>query len=169
MELERILTLLADNGRRLETMLDAVSVIQSHWKPSDNDWSIVEVVNHLYDEERLDFRVRIDYTLHRPDQEWPEINPPNWVIERAYNEQDLGDSMKNFQSERAASLAWLAKLSTPDWGQTYQAPFGKIQAGELLAAWVAHDLLHLRQLVELQWKYILTEAQPYGVRYAGEW
>lgn len=169
MQLERILTILADNGRRIEMMVKDVNEKQSHWKPTSEDWSIVEVINHLYDEERLDFRARIDCTLHKPGQKWSEIDPEGWVVKRAYNERVFGDSVVNFQFERAASLAWLAKLTNPDWEQTYQAPFGKIQAGELLAAWVAHDLIHLRQLVELQWKYILIEVQPYDVRYAGEW
>ncbi len=42
-------------------------------------------------------------------------------------------------------------------------------AGDLLAAWVAHDVLHLRQLVELRYAYLVEEAQPNSVGYAGEW
>jgi hypothetical protein len=36
-----------------------------------------------------------------------------------------------------------------------------------MAAWLAHDLLHLRPLVELHWAYLVVRAGPYSVVYAG--
>jgi hypothetical protein len=33
----------------------------------------------------------------------------------------------------------------------------------------AHDLLHLRQLIELHWAYTQRATQPYQTRYAGDW
>jgi hypothetical protein len=44
-----------------------------------------------------------------------------------------------------------------------------MRAGDMLAAWVAHDLLHMRQLVELHRTYTVTQLAPYDTRYAGEW
>jgi len=169
MLLDRFTTQLVENEHRINAMASGVTDFQAHWKPDDVVWSIVEVINHLYDEERLDFRVRIDYTLHKPNKDWPDIDPEGWVIEREYNKRGLSVSLANFRAERQASLAWLESLSTPDWDISYQAPFGLIKAGNLLAAWVAHDLLHLRQLIDLQWVYMLKQVRPYDVRYAGEW
>ncbi len=37
------------------------------------------------------------------------------------------------------------------------------------AAWAAYDVLHVRQLVELKWQYLVEAVEPYGVEYAGEW
>jgi hypothetical protein len=34
---------------------------------------------------------------------------------------------------------------------------------------VAHDLLHMRQLVELHWAYTMTKGDPYRTGYAGTW
>jgi hypothetical protein len=34
---------------------------------------------------------------------------------------------------------------------------------------VAHDLLHMRQLVELHRDYMEQQIAPYSARYAGEW
>ena len=48
-------------------------------------------------------------------------------------------------------------------------PWGKLTAGDLLASWAAHDLLHLRQLNELRYAYLIQVAAPYSVRYAGDW
>jgi hypothetical protein len=81
----------------------------------------------------------------------------------------LGESLERFLSERASSLAWLRSLSEPDWEASYEAPWGPITAGDLAAAWVAHDLLHMRQLVELHWAQATASVVPYQVDYAGAW
>jgi hypothetical protein len=39
------------------------------------------------------------------------------------------------------------------------------RAGDMFAAWVAHDLLYLRQL----WTYLSRQMTGYSTRYAGEW
>jgi hypothetical protein len=160
---------MAENALRVRALVQGVSDEQARWKSAPDTWSILEVVNHLLDEERHDFRVRLDYTLHRPGEPWPPIDPQGWVVEHRYNEQDLGDSLDAYLAERGASLAWLRGLEEPDWQATYQAPWGPISAGDLFASWVAHDLLHTRQTVELLWAYGVAELRPYQTRYAGEW
>jgi hypothetical protein len=50
-----------------------------------------------------------------------------------------------------------------------EGKFGRLSAGDMLMSWVAHDLLHLRQLVELHYAYHKQQAQPYDIGYAGDW
>ncbi len=153
----------------VHSLVADVSAEQARWKPDPVSWSILEVVNHLYDEERLDFRMRVDYFLNRPDEDPPRIDPPGWVTAHQYNQRNLDDSLKNFLEEREKSLAWLGSLQAPDWEASHKMPFGEIRAGDVFVAWAAHDLLHLRQLVELRYSWTIREAQPFDVRYAGEW
>lgn len=169
MDFDFCISQLADNAQRIRTMVERASDQQARWKPDQTSWSILEVACHLLDEEREDFRVRLDITLHRSDEAWPGIDPEGWVTKRRYNDQDPARVLGSFLREREASLAWLQELADPDWEATYAAPWGPIRAGDLLAAWVAHDLLHLRQLVELQWAYIGEQVAPYSTRYAGVW
>jgi hypothetical protein len=169
MNLNHLIQDMANHANAIRSLAQGISDEQARWKPTPDSWSILEVINHLYDEERLDFRARLDIILHYPDQPWSPIDPPGWVIERRYNERDLEQSLSNFMQEREGSLAWLRGLSEPDWQATYKASFGPITAGDMCAAWVAHDLLHLRQLVELHWAHTVRSVKPYGVRYAGEW
>ena len=138
-------------------------------KPDPGSWSGLEVINHLYDEEREDFRVRLDYILHHPGQPWPGIDPQGWVSERQYNQREIKESLNNFLEARQESLAWLKTLKSPNWAAAYEAPFGKITAGDMFASWVAHDLLHMRQLVELHWAYTTMLLGPHNVDYAGSW
>ncbi len=70
MELQEFTTRLSANLETIESLVAGVSEEQIRWKPSPKGWSILEVVNHLYDEERDDFRKRLDYLLHRPGDAW---------------------------------------------------------------------------------------------------
>lgn len=169
MDSKRLTTELANSVATWQAILAGVTQAEAERRPEPDAWSILEVVAHLLDEEREDFRVRLDITLHRPEDGWPPINPVGWVTERRYNERDLVATLDELVAERRRSLAWLGELNDPDWSATYEARFGPIQAGDLFAAWVAHDNLHLRQLVELKRALIVRTAEPFRTLYAGEW
>jgi hypothetical protein len=85
MELARFISLMADSAQRIRALADGVSEEQARWKPDQKSWSILEVVNHLLDEEHEDFRAFLDIALHRPDEPRPKIAPEAWVTERRYN------------------------------------------------------------------------------------
>jgi len=143
---------MALQAERIRVLVEGVSDEQARWKPDAASWSILEVVNHLYDEEREDFRVRLDLLLHQPEIVAPPIDPQAWVTARAYNERDRGESLGNFLAERRRSLDWLRGLGAPDVAAEIVMPWGAVyHPGDMAAAWVSHDLLHLRQLVELHW------------------
>lgn len=170
MDLTALTTQMSVDAERITALVLGVSAEQARWKPTPDDWSILEVINHLYDEEREDFRVRLNLILHAPEQPWPPIDPRGWVTARRYNERDLAESLAGFRAERRQSLAWLHSLAAPDWNAGVPAPWGgTLSAGAMMAAWAAHDLLHLRQLVELQWAHTRRLVAPYSPEYAGEW
>ncbi|MBX3057957.1 MAG: DinB family protein [Anaerolineae bacterium] len=138
-------------------------------KPDPDSWSALEVICHLYDEEREDFRQRLDIMLHRPQEPWPPIDPQGWVTARQYNQRDLAKMVEKFKAERNQSLVWLKGLSAPNWEAEYTNQWGSMKAGDMFAAWVAHDNLHTRQLVELRRHRLLNLTTPYDVGYAGNW
>jgi hypothetical protein len=143
--------------------------LEAQFKPTAESWSILEVVCHLYDEEREDFRQRLDIILNRPEAELPPIDPQGWVTARKYNERNLAESLDNFLAERRKSLDWLKGLTAPNWDAEYETKFRRMKAGDMLGSWVAHDNLHTRQLVELRRVRVLKIAAPYDVQYAGDW
>ncbi len=152
---------------KIEAMVSDISDEQARWKPEPSKWSVLEVINHLYDEECNDFRKRLDLTLHHPEQEWPGIDPVGWVSLHNYNQKDFQKSLEKFRLERNKSIEWLGLLSFSKLEQSYNHPtIGTLAAGDLLAAWTAHDYLHIRQLVNLQIKYLDTMARPFSIRYA---
>ena len=158
------------NAAAIAALARAMPVAQVRWRPAPTAWSTLEVLNHLADEEREDFRTRLDYALHRPGETPPPIDPVGWVVTRAYHQRELDESLARFLAERQHSLTWLHGLAAPDWARACRLPSGhSLHAGDLLVAWVAHDLLHLRQLVELQYQAHASHAAPYSGAYAGPW
>ncbi|MGW8250604.1 MAG: DinB family protein [Anaerolineales bacterium] len=169
MDLQHYLSQMEQHASAIRSLAEGISDEQARWKPDPESWSLLEVINHLYDEERQDFRVRLNYILYRPGEPWPSIDPQGWVTSRGYNQRDLKESLANFLSERSHSLAWLRGLDALDWQTAAPTPWGQITAGDMFAAWVSHDLLHLRQLVELHYAYTTQDVRPYTPEYAGEW
>ena len=154
----------------LRGLADGVPAEQAVWKPAPGRWSILEVAGHLLDEERFDFRVRIDLVLTDPEREWPPIDPEGWVAAHRYAERDLEETMRAFAEERARSVAFLRGLRSPRWEQGRRHPVaGLLTAGDLLASWVAHDLLHARQLARLHYDHVRHLAGDRSVAYAGSW
>ena len=98
---------LSESAYSIEQVLKNLTQEQAQWKPAPEKWSIIEVINHLYDEEIEDFRDRLDMILHNPGEKWKPNNPEAWVTEREYNKRDLDKSLKNFHNERRKPITWL--------------------------------------------------------------
>ena len=168
MEHRRIKEHLQVNGVVFRHLFQGVSNEQARWKPGKQRWSILEVINHLYDEEREDFRKRLALVLNNPRESWPPIDPEGWVVQRRYNERNLLQSLHNFFEERKKSLLWLNKLASPDWQATHHHPrMGPMSAELILVNWLAHDLFHIRQVTDLQFAYLAETVKPVSLNYSG--
>ncbi|HSK65748.1 MAG TPA: DinB family protein [Anaerolineales bacterium] len=169
MEFESLYRELENSMEMIRALLSGIAQEESQVRPAPESWSMLEVICHLYDEEREDFREHVDFILHRQNEDWHQIDPQGWVTARNYNEQNFAGMQIKFFAEREKSLRWLRGLPHPDWETTYISTYGTTTAGELLACWVAHDNLHIRQLVELRRHRIERLSQPHPLDYAGEW
>ncbi len=139
------------------------------WRSQPDKWNLLDIVCHLVDEEREDFRYRLKHVLETPQKEMPSINPVTWVTDRKYQEQDYDKTLRKFITERAASLDWLNSLPNPKWDHFYSHPkLGKLSASMFLHNWVAHDYLHIRQILNIKYNYLkFNSTEP--LNYAGEW
>lgn len=155
---------------RIRELCEGASPDDWRARPSPERWSMLEVVNHLADEEVFDFRARVESTLRDPGAAWPGIAPADWVRERDYQGRDPSESLRRFLGERTRSLAWLRALERPAWDNVYVHPkAGPLSARLLLANWIAHDLLHARQLLRLEWDLLRARVAPLSLDYAGPW
>lgn len=169
MEFKVLYQELVNSTEMIRSLLAGIDQNQAQIKPSSGKWSILEVICHLYDEEREDFREHLDFILHRQHEEWHPISPLAWVKLRKYNEQNFKPMQSKFFTEREKSLEWLKKIRNSDWNTIYKSRGRSMRAGDMFASWVAHDNLHVRQLVELRRFHIEKATKPYRIAYAGDW
>lgn len=167
---EMLIARLAAFPPALRAALACFSPQEARWKPPSGNWSVLEIIGHLADEEVEDFRTRVRSTLEDPSRPWPPIDPEGWAKSRDYSARDPQEALERFMSERRTSIEWLRSLVTPDWSKAYVHPkFGAMVAGNLLAAWAAHDALHLRQIAKRLFELAERDAFSGDVGYAGEW
>jgi hypothetical protein len=150
-------------------LLASKSADAQRWRPAPAKWSLLDIVCHLYDEERDDFRARVRHVLETPDRPPPEIDPEGWVKSRDYAAQDYETKLAAFLGEREVSIAWLRSLDSPPWDRAWRHPrLGPRSAGMFLASWLAHDYLHMRQIIRYDYHF-LKERSGQDLGYAGEW
>jgi hypothetical protein len=167
---QQIIDNLNDNQYVFSALLRKIAPVQAGWKPAQEKWSLVEVVNHLLDEELDDFRQRLEFALLKPNKPWMRIEPEKWVVVKNYSRRTLTESLKNFLKEREKSVQWLLGLTAPDWQVKDDYPFGIVLTAEqILANWLAHDLLHIRQINALNYGYLATITPGIDLSYAGNW
>jgi hypothetical protein len=168
-DMHDIIRQLAANAEAIRALVQTVPEEQAQWKPGQDAWSLSEVMSHVYNEERVDFRPHIKGLLTEPSKPWSAYYEP-WLAENNHQQ-----ALASFLLERAASIAWLKTLAVPDWDATTAIRFGPssdkmtLSVGELLVSWVDHDYLHVRQINELLHAWNAKQASPYSVDYAGGW
>lgn len=139
------------------------------FRPAESKWCLLEIICHLCDEEREDFRGRLSHVFSTPDEPMPKIDPVAWVESRKYMEQDYEKKCEEFFEERKNSIIWLKELKDPDWDQFYLHPkFGELKGKLFLSNWLAHDLLHIRQIIFNSHNY-LKNVSGENLDYAGKW
>jgi hypothetical protein len=169
MKTDQIIQHLETNRLVFQSLLTGKEVEEYQFRPDEKSWSILEIVCHLYDEEREDFRTRVKNTLESPHLAPPSINPQGWVTERKYVEQNYDEKLNAFMNERDASILWLKSLLNVPWENIYEHPVaGKISAYSFLANWLAHDYHHIRQINRRNYEY-LKFSSGVNLAYAGDW
>lgn len=155
----------------LPAVVCGISPDDARWRPEVGQWSILEIVRHLADEEVEDFRTRLRLTIEEPQHGWPRIDPEGWAVQRRYNEGDLNEAVACFVRERKESVKWLHSIPESfNWSQAHMHPrIGPIRVGDLLVAWAAHDALHLKQIAKRLYQIANRDGEGYSSRYAGEW
>jgi hypothetical protein len=169
-DIETVIRQLSANAAAIQALVESLSSDQAQWKPDPETWSMQEVMDHVYNEERIDFRKHLIEMLSDPPQPWGAFRREEYLATG-----DCRQALDAFLNEREASIAWLKALHAPDWDVESRATFGPeaevlvIRAGDVLFSWVAHDYLHIRQINELLYAWNEKLAFPYPVMYAGGW
>lgn len=164
-----VINQLEHNGAQFMIIFSGLSSEMYTWKNTPEKWCILEILCHLYDEERFDFKARINHILKHPNKPMEPIDPIKWVTEHKYMQQDFKKTLALLMEERSNSIKWLHALENPKWENEYLHPqLGKMTASMLLANWLAHDYLHFRQITSVKYQYLQAHTNE-SLSYAGNW
>lgn len=164
-----IIQSLENNIAAFNSILSGVDEKLQVWKFHAEKWNLLEIICHLYDEEREDFRARLKSVLDDPKKDFRAIDPVAWVMERKYSKKDYTDTLDAFLDEREESIKWLRSLNNPKWENAYDHPkLGALSGNLFLANWLEHDYLHLRQILNIKHEY-LKAISGQKLNYAGDW
>ena len=157
------------NRKVYEALLEDVPKEMILWKDDPKRWSLLEIVCHLHDEEKEDFRARVRSVLSDPAKPLNAIDPQGWVKSRDYASQDYDLMLFKFLKQRKISIEWLNSLHSPKWKNfMVHKSLGEMSAELFLSNWLAHDHLHFRQIVKLKFDY-LKSVSDQDLSYAGDW
>lgn len=169
MDHQYLIDRLEENGPAIVGLLSGVSPPQATWRDRPDRWSLIEAAAHLSDEEWEDFKPRLIGVLSDDDYLPPALDDPDKrAADRHYSEWLLPDTLAKFQDERRKSVEYLRSLTSPDWKRGFSFPSGfSLSAEGILSSWVAHDLLHMRQITAIHFLYLEVHVKPGNVEYAG--
>jgi len=166
--LDRLIVQHASFPEALAGFVDGVSDRVLRARETDARWSPLEILAHLLDEEREDFRPRAQAAAAGGRIEKP-IDPVRWVVERAYNAKDPAAVLRDLTAERARSCEWLRSLDITTLERSLEhAQLGTMRCGDFVAAWRMHDLLHMRQLSTALAVLGARELAGWRIDYAGQ-
>lgn len=164
-----IISALENNLSTFSSLMRNINKDVYLFKPKPQSWCILEIICHLYDEERNDFRMRLQTVLESPHKHPPSIDPESWVKQHDYINQNFRLKVKAFKKERKESLRYLRSLENPQWSNYYEHPtLGKLNGNHFLSNWLAHDYLHIRQITHRKYQY-LQQISTNDCSYAGQW
>lgn len=169
MDISLVISEISQNKNIFKSLFENLSPEMYNWREEEGKWNLLEILCHLYDEEREDFRARANSVLENPNAELPPIDSQGWVISRDYASQNFEEKLNAFLAERDNSIAWLKSLQNPNWKNAFvHKKFGPLSAKMFLYNWLAHDYLHIRQIIRVKFEYFKNLS---GVRfdYAGDW
>jgi hypothetical protein len=156
---------------RLPALLTALTsdLDELTWRarPAADEWSPVEIVCHLRDEETEDFGARLAVVL-AGGSEFAPIDPPRWAVERKYREAVPAEAIGALRTARGATLARLATIDPARLPRAVEHPrAGRLSGLDFLVAWVAHDRIHVAQLTATLTRLWADRWSPLRAEYAG--
>ncbi|MCJ7623539.1 MAG: DinB family protein [Anaerolineaceae bacterium] len=134
----------------LETISSGLS--QQYWndRQESNDWSLVEIICHLRDSDKVVNLPRFHKALQSDNPFLPDIDTDSWVSERNYI-QELGkEALTEFFDVRSELIRLLESLPAEWWKREVRhSVFGPTNPCELLEFIIKHDRTHIKQAHDL--------------------
>ena len=125
------------------------------WRPTPEEWCLLEVVGHLIETEERGFAGRIRTILAEEQPRFTTWDPSAVARERQDERRDPTELLAEFTGRRTAGVALVETLNASDLERGGDHPeVGFLTVTDLLHEWIHHDANHLRQMLANIQSYI---------------
>jgi hypothetical protein len=142
-----ITAILKSTPAATSTLLKEIPVDDWKTRPSEDQWSLCEILCHLRDVD-LEINIPRIKTILAEDNPFIEaIDSDVWAVEREYQKQDAVEALEDFVQARIELLDIISELGEEAWQKTARhSIFGPTTTKELLKITSRHDRLHMQQI-----------------------
>jgi uncharacterized damage-inducible protein DinB len=159
--LASVRAILATTAGRWQRLTETIPEEQLNQQPAEGEWSASQCLLHLFETERYVFPVRVRMFLAGEDI--VAFDPDAQAMPTALHPAALA---AEFVELRAASLALLDTLETPDLARTaHHSELGVVTLREMLNQWAAHDLNHTIQAERALMQPFIAGCGPWRSNY----
>jgi len=163
LRLEEAVAVLERTPATVGALLGGVPEVWVRATEGEGTWSPYDVVGHLVSGERTDWMERARHILSGDPRPFTPFNRTAQFDESAG--KTLAELLATFAELRGRNVAALRalKLGGGDLSRTGRHPdFGEVTLGQLLAAWVVHDLDHVAQIARTMAKVYADAVGPWS-------
>jgi len=141
---------LRDYPAEIERAVDGLSDKQLRWKPSGDDWSVLEVCCHLRDAFEIE-AMRIRALLAAPGITLPAFDGHAYVAHRLYNLDSLDRVLSGLENQCEDLASLVGELDAHGWARSgVHEEAGPITVGSRAEGLVEHGGDHLQQIETLR-------------------
>jgi len=113
-------------------------------------FSFIEQIWHLADLECEGFGLRISRLLSETEPQLADFDGGRIASERHYQEKNLLEGLKRFETSRVQNLARLSEATAADWHRFgTQEGVGRVALFDLPRMMLEHDRSHIQELIQL--------------------
>jgi len=134
---------------QLADLIAGLSAEQLAFRPADGNWSIVEILAHLADDEIATYW-RYRQMVEHDGVQLSGFDQELWARLGNYQTWGSDEALALFRLLRNANLRLLESLSAEQWQRSgHHAERGRLTVADLARHMAAHDINHLRQIKRL--------------------
>jgi hypothetical protein len=150
-EFQEVVRFLEETPGRIRQLVAEMAEQDLRWKPSVEEFSVVEQVCHLRDLEREGYSARIKKLLTEHQPMLPDFDGSRIARERDYNRQDFESAFQEFARARTENVRLMKTLSPDQLNRSGALEgVGAITLEKLSLLMREHDQSHREELSDLR-------------------
>lgn len=150
-EFQDVVSFLEETPRHIRQLAAEMTGQDLRWKPSPDEFSVVEQVCHLRDLEREGYGARIKKMLAENGPQLPDFDGSRIAKERDYNHQDFESACREFALAREENVRVMKTLSPEQLNRSgVLEGVGTITLERLFQLMREHDQSHRQELNDLR-------------------